>query len=100
MVFEGGQRARNGFLGGVVRVNTLNHARLGLAVSRKASPHAVVRNRIKRVVREVFRQRRDQLDALDLIIIAHPQAATATKAELAQAATQLVQKLARSCVKS
>jgi ribonuclease P protein component len=31
-------------------------ARLGLAVSRKADPHAVGRNRIKRVLRDAFRR--------------------------------------------
>ncbi|MDA8389410.1 MAG: ribonuclease P protein component [Gammaproteobacteria bacterium] len=99
-VFQQGQRARNALFGGVVRINTLDHARLGLAVSRKASPRAVVRNRIKRAVREVFRQQQSALDALDFVIIAYPQAAAATKTELACAASQLVQKLTRTCARS
>ena len=36
-------------------------ARLGLAVSRKVDPHAVGRNRIKRVLRDAFRQQRADL---------------------------------------
>lgn len=99
-VFQQGLRARNGLLGGVVRTNTLSYARLGLAVSRKASPRAVVRNRIKRVIREVFRKQHQTLAALDYVIIAHPPAATATRAELASAASQLVQKLTRTCARS
>ena len=81
-------------------MNTLDQARLGLAVSRKTSPHAVVRNRLKRVIREVFRQQRHSLDALDFIVITHPQAALVPNTELARATAQLLQKLSRTCVKS
>ena len=53
-------------------------ARLGLAVSRRVSKRAVDRNRIKRNVRESFRQVRTRLPAFDLLLIARQQAATAT----------------------
>ncbi len=43
--------------------------RLGITVTRKVG-NAVRRNRIKRVVREWFRQRRYELGARDLIVIA------------------------------
>lgn len=36
--------------------NDMNRARLGMAVSRQVDKHAVGRNRIKRVIRESFRQ--------------------------------------------
>ena len=49
-------------------------ARLGLAVSRKACPRAVDRNRIKRTVRESFRRQRAQLPAMDIVIMAKPAA--------------------------
>lgn len=52
-------------------------ARLGLAVSRRVSKRAVVRNRIKRVVRESFRRERAGLPALDILVIARSAAATA-----------------------
>lgn len=57
-------------------------ARLGLAVSSKAVRHAVARNRIKRIVRETFRLRREQLEALDFIVIARSSADLKTKHEL------------------
>lgn len=45
-------------------------ARLGLAVSRKVDPHAVGRNRIKRILRDVFRHHRPQLAAGDYVVVA------------------------------
>ncbi|MFT4197984.1 MAG: ribonuclease P protein component [Pseudoxanthomonas sp.] len=59
--------------------------RLGLAVSRKVDPRAVGRNRIKRVLREAFRQLRAQLPAGDYVIVARPPAARAANAQLAAA---------------
>jgi ribonuclease P protein component len=51
--------------------------RLGITVTRKVG-NAVVRNRIKRLVREVFRQHRDRLPSgLDLVFVAKQQAAGA-----------------------
>ena len=49
--------------------NQLSHARLGLAVSRKVSTRAVVRNRIKRQVRESFRRHQDVLIGLDIVVV-------------------------------
>src|SRR5690606_30651670 len=50
-------------------------ARLGITVSRKVG-NAVVRNRIKRVVREAFRHSGALFDAgIDVVVIARPNAA-------------------------
>ena len=46
--------------------------RLGLRVSRKVG-NAVVRNRVKRIVRELFRMHQNELPATcDLVVVAHP----------------------------
>jgi len=58
------------------------NARLGLAVSRKVSKRAVERNRIKRVVRESFRAEREELPALDILVIARGSAAAVPNPEL------------------
>ena len=66
--------------------------RLGLAVSRKVSPSAVVRNRIKRVLRDAFRHRRAALAPLALVVVARPAAAQAQAAMLRAAFDGLLQR--------
>lgn len=51
------------------RPNALGYPRLGLAISRKCSPRAVERNRIKRVIREAFRLRRQSLGGVDIVFL-------------------------------
>ena len=51
-------------------------ARLGLAIGKRQVRRAVDRNRIKRIVREAFRQRRSSLPAVDLVVLARSGAAT------------------------
>jgi ribonuclease P protein component len=60
-------------------------ARLGIAVSKRVDAHAVGRNRIKRIARESFRAVRTRLPVGDYVLLAHREAASADKAQLAQA---------------
>jgi ribonuclease P protein component len=57
--------------------NSLAHVRLGVVVSRKVSLKAVVRNRVKRLVRESARHHQQQLTGMDLVVIAQRDAAVA-----------------------
>jgi ribonuclease P protein component len=57
-------------------------ARLGMAVSRRVSKRAVVRNRIRRAIRESFRLHRAQLGGCDVLLIAQPHAALQAGAAL------------------
>lgn len=52
------------------RKNHLDYARLGLAVAKKQIKKAVSRNRVKRLVRESFRQHGDLLKGLDIVVVA------------------------------
>jgi ribonuclease P protein component len=67
--------------------------RLGLAVSRKVDPNAVGRNRIKRALREVFRQHRHQLAAGDYVVVARPSAREATREQLERHFLDLLRRL-------
>jgi len=57
------------------RPSEFDTARLGLAVSRRVSKRAVVRNKIKRQVRESFRLSKADLPAVDILVIARTTAA-------------------------
>lgn len=60
------------------------HARLGITVSKKVSKKAVVRNRIKRQIREYFRATHHDLKPLDYVVIARSASASADHASLAE----------------
>jgi ribonuclease P protein component len=67
----------------VWQANNLAQARLGITVSKKVGC-AVTRNRVKRFVREIFRNNRLLLPAVDLNVIARSEAATMDYHELKQ----------------
>jgi ribonuclease P protein component len=67
-------------------------SRLGIAVSRKVDPHAVGRNRIKRVLREAFREHRAQLAPADYIVVARAAAATLDNAALRRVFLETLQR--------
>ena len=75
--------------------------RLGLIISRRVGS-AVVRNRLKRVARELFRQHRNEFKArapLDFVVIAKRRAADMPRqmpADLLHTLQMLVHQLARS----
>jgi len=52
--------------------NETGSARLGISVSRKVSKKAVVRNALKRIVRETFRTRAVQLQSVDCFFKLYP----------------------------
>ena len=70
-------------------------ARLGLAVSRKVDKRAVGRNRIKRVLRDVFRLLQPRLAPGSYVVVARPSAAQADNDAL-RAAFLSVMKRARA----
>lgn len=52
--------------------NRLNYPRLGIAIPRKHFSLAVDRNRIKRLIRESFRQWQQMLSRCDLMVLSKP----------------------------
>lgn len=72
------------------KTTTDEKVRLGVTVSRRVG-NAVVRNRIKRAVREWFRQRRDGLErGVDLVVIAREGAGCVSAGGIAKALDRML----------
>jgi ribonuclease P protein component len=96
-VFAANERASDRFFTVRARRNDLTYPRLGLAISRKATGNAVERNRLKRVVREHFRQVQRDTPAVDVVVSARPGAAASTTAELRESLDSLWRRVSRRC---
>ncbi|RDH82683.1 MAG: ribonuclease P protein component [endosymbiont of Galathealinum brachiosum] len=74
----------------------ISSPRLGLAISKKNAKRAVDRNRIKRLIRESFRQNLHALPSIDLVVMAKPIAKKAENQQIFQSLEQHWNKLARN----
>ena len=75
------------------RPNRREHNRLGVTVSAKLG-HAVVRNRIRRRLREIYRLSQPKMkQGFDVILVARSRAVTATYWELERAYFRMCEKL-------
>ena len=66
----------------LARQNQLDRPRLGLVIAKKHIRHAVDRNRMKRLIRETFRVKQQQLAGIDVIVLARKGMNDATNAVL------------------
>ncbi|RKU18209.1 ribonuclease P protein component [Candidatus Poribacteria bacterium] len=74
--------------------NPCNHLRLGITVSKKVGK-SVQRNRVKRLIREAFRQLRTQVKAgYDIVVVGRTPASRLTCQETQKALTHLFQRAA------
>ena len=77
-----------------IRYNRSNHLRLGITVSKKVGK-SVQRNRVKRLIREAFRQLRAQVKVgYDIVVVGRTPACQLTFQETQNALAQLFQKAA------
>jgi len=81
-VFKKANRSRDKWFTVLCRSNEGELARLGLAISKKSARQATGRNRIKRIVRESFRQHQEQLAGLDIVVMNQPAADTGSNRQL------------------
>jgi ribonuclease P protein component len=97
-VFNDGQRSIDACFLVLARANKLTHARLGLAVSKKISRRAVDRNRIKRLIRESFRNHQEQLAGIDLVVVSRQGVSRTDNSGCFESLRQHWQRVADKCV--
>lgn len=82
-VFKNGKKIPGSLLSIHYAYNETGLKRAGFIVSKKVSLRAVVRNRIKRILREIFRKNKDLLpESIDLAFRASPQSKRADYQDL------------------
>ncbi|KPJ55541.1 hypothetical protein AMJ49_06885 [Parcubacteria bacterium DG_74_2] len=73
IVFKEGKGFKEDFLFLKIKDNDLEFSRFGIVVSKKISNKAVIRNKIKRRLREILRRKIDKLKkGVDVILITSP----------------------------
>ncbi len=80
-VFDDAGRSRDRYFTVLARSSGRNYPRLGLAISKKNAKLAVSRNRIKRIIRESFRQSTD-IANVDFVVMTSPQGEKASNQTL------------------
>jgi len=100
LVFRRSQRSSDALFVVLARRGGADCARLGMAISLKATGRAVSRNRIKRLVRESFRQHRADLPSLDVVVMARPGVARESSARIAASLATHWNRIARQCAES
>lgn len=81
-VFQKAERSRDDVFTVLYRPNDTGEPRLGLAIAKKNCKLASGRNRLKRIIRESFRQHRQALGGIDIVVLSQPAAVKSSNATL------------------
>jgi len=98
-VHRQGSRSSDEFFVVIARPNGLEHPRLGMAVGVRAAGNAVCRNRIKRLIRESFRNNQSGLPSLDLVVNARPAAGKASSRQISESLSFHWRKVRERCAR-
>ncbi len=93
-LFDESNKVSQRYLLALYKRNEKSHARVGIIVGKRVANHAVVRNQIKRIVRESFRANQIQFPGYDIVVIARQQCDSLDKTQLREGIEKLWQKLA------
>ena len=94
-VFKQNKSLRHKYWLILYRPNEKASARLGTAISKKNVRKAVQRNRLKRIIKETFRQNRKTLGSVDIVVLARPGVCEKSNRELNATITKQWKKLAK-----
>jgi ribonuclease P protein component len=95
-VYRMGRRAGDGLFAVNALANELGFARLGMSVSTRSVGNAVRRNRVRRMIRELFRERHARLPAVDLVVTSRPGARDAERPAIVTSLERLFDRAARA----
>lgn len=99
-VFKENSKIRDRYWILLYRENGTFCARLGMAIAKKHIRRAVQRNAIKRQVREAFRQRKQALAGLDIVVLVSPAMSALEREARARSLDRLMEKVHRERHKS
>jgi ribonuclease P protein component len=99
-LYKSGQRIRGRYFSLVVRPNVLGYSRLAVVVSKKVGP-AVARNRVKRLIRDIFRRSKGVIqEPSDVIVVARKEILDLTTADLRASYIQAMESIRRKRTES
>jgi len=95
VLYKKGHRYKSRYFSLIYSVSALPYSRVGVVASRKVGG-AVVRNKAKRWMRELFRRNKDLLEpSVDVLFVAMPDLARATWAEVREEYLLAVREIGR-----
>ena len=95
-----GRRMGDGLFMVTATTNDTGVPRLGTAVAVRTAGNAVVRNRLRRIIRESFRLHQHELPPLDLVVSARAAAATTSAKALHSSLAALWKRVGEQCATS
>ena len=83
-VFQQGKRFYEGGVTARATLNEIGFPRLGMAIAKKALRRAHDRNRVRRLIRESFRQHQASLPSTDIVVMCRSDVLTLSNKDLFQ----------------